>query len=368
LPSERPLVVIAHDFMETYGGAERVTAAIAEAYPEARVHAILGRPQVAARMGVADRFKSVLPPRPGLLRHYRLATPFLPMAVRTSTLPAADVLITSSYAFALRFRTRNRAPQVCYCHSPLRFAWTMTRSYRDSWAPGRLSGAVFDALAATTRRGDRRAGRAVARFVTQSPYVADQIERFYGRAAEVIGAPVDCRLFRPGEDSGAGDYYLFCGRLIEPYKRGLDTVRAFSRLPHRLVVAGDGPALSLMRSAATKNVEFTGALEDSELVPLMQRCAGLVFPSRDDFGLLPLEAMACGRPVLAHAGGGARHTVVPGVTGELFGDQSADGIADAVASFRPDAYDPERIRAHALNWDEARFRERLCRVVDSVVG
>jgi glycosyltransferase involved in cell wall biosynthesis len=344
-----------------------VTQAIAEAFPDATVHAILARPGVAERMGVADRTVSVLPPRPAFLRHYRVATPLLPLAVERARLPEADVLITSSYAFALRFRTVNDAPQVCYCHSPLRFAWSMTESYRDKWAGGSARGAAFNALAAGMRRGDRRAASRVQRFLTQSPFVADQIERFYGREAEVIGAPVDCDLFHPAANgSGPGDYFLFSGRLIDPYKRAHATVEAFGSLPHRLVVAGDGPALESLRRAATDNVTFTGALEDSDLVPLMQGCRALVFPSRDDFGLLPVEVMACGRPVLAYAGGGARYTVAPGVTGELFEDQSPEAIARAVESFDADAYDPEAIRAHALQWDGSAFRQRLARAVADV--
>jgi glycosyltransferase involved in cell wall biosynthesis len=366
----QPRVVIAHDFLETYGGAERVTAAIAEAFPDAPVYAILGRPEVARRMGVADRFKSILPPRPGLLRNYRLATPLLPLVVEAARLPPADVLITSSYAFALGLRTRDGAPQLCYCHTPFALAWTMTASYRESWADGAFRGAAFDGLAAIMRRSDRRAARRVARFVCQSPFVASEIERVYGRKAEVIGAPVDCERFHPNGSGPQGDYYLFCGRLIEPqpHKRALETVQAFARLPHRLVVAGDGPALGRLRREATDNVEFTGGLTDSELVPLMQRCRALVFPSRDPFGLLPVEVMACGRPVLAYAGGGARHTVRPGVTGELFDGQTAEEIARAVEAFDPDAYEPDRIRSHALQWDGSLFRERLVRAVESVAG
>ena len=366
---DTPRVVIAHDFLETYGGAERVTEAIAAAFPDAPVYAILARGDVVRRMGIENRTASVLPSRPALLRHYRLATPLLPLAIERARLPEADVLVTSSYAFALRFRTGNRAPQVCYCHSPLRFAWTMTGSYRDTWAGGALRGIAFDALAGAMRRGDRRAAERVERFLTQSPFVAEQIERFYGRDSEVVGAPVDCERFRPADDGqDADDYFLFSGRLIDPYKRAMDTVRAFATLPHRLVVAGDGPALEGLRAAATENVTFTGALEDSELIPLMQRCRALVFPSRDDFGLLPLEVMACGRPVLAFSGGGARYTVKPGVTGDLFDDQSTEAIARAVTEFDPDAYEPAAIREHALQWDHSAFRERLVEAVNAAAA
>jgi glycosyltransferase involved in cell wall biosynthesis len=365
---QRPRVVIAHDFMETYGGAERVTETIAEAFPDAPVYALLGRPAVARRMGVEERFVSLLPPRPGLLRHYRLATPLLPL-VTSRRLPEADVLITSSYAFALRLRTVNDAPQLCYCHSPLRFAWSMTESYRDRWAGGRASAAAFERLAGLMRRGDRAAARRVSHFATQSPFVADQISEFYGREADVIGAPVDCERFRPANNGSApGDYFLFTGRLVEPYKRVTETVRAFARLPHRLVVAGDGPARHELERIATDNVTFTGALEDSELVPLMQGCRALVFPSRDDFGLLPIEAMACGRPVLAYSGGGARFTVEAGLTGQFFDEQTPDAIADAVTEFNPGAYDSTRIRAHAMQWDRAPFQDRIVAAVERLAG
>jgi glycosyltransferase involved in cell wall biosynthesis len=364
-----PKVVIAHDFMETYGGAERVTEAIAEAFPDAPVYAILGRRAVARRMGVDDRFTSLLAPRPGVLRHYRLGTPLLPAVVGANRLPVADVLITSSYAFALRFRTENDAPQLCYCHSPLRFAWSMTDNYRDRWAGGRAARASFDALAAGMRRGDRKAADGVAQFLTQSPFVADQIERFYGRDSDVIGAPVDCTRFKPAvESNGGGDYFLFTGRLVEPYKRAVETVAAFAELPARLVIAGDGPERGRLERMATDNVTFTGALEDSELVPLMQGCRALIFPSRDDFGLLPLEAMACGRPVLAYSGGGARFTVEAGTTGAFFDEQTPDAIAQAVREFDPREYDSARIRAHAMQWDRVPFRERIVEAVNSLVG
>ena len=358
-------VVIAHDFMETYGGAERVTQEMARAFPDAPVYAILGRPSVARRMGIAERFQSLLPARPRVLRSYRLGAPILPLVVDRMRLPEADVLLTSSYAFALRFRTANDAPQVCYCHSPLRFAWTMTDSYRAERARGKLSAAAFDALAWAMRRSDGRTSTRVSRFLTQSPFVAEQISRFYGRSSTVIGAPVDCDLFRPQNGASApDDYFLFCGRLVEPYKRAEAAIEAFRRLPARLVVAGDGPALDRLRATAPPNVEFTGHLADADLVDLMQRCQALVFPSRDDFGLLPLEVMACGRPVLAFAGGGARHTVVPGLTGELFEAQTPAAIEEAVAGFDPGAYDSARIRDHALGWDKPAFRERLLAAVE----
>lgn len=360
-------VVITHDFMETYGGAERVTAEMAIAFPRAPVVAILGRREVAERMGVAERFRSLLPPRPALLRHYRYLTPLFGPYVDRVRLEDADVVLSSSYAFAHRLRSRNGAPRVCYCHSALRFAWSMTESYREQRAGNPLSGAAFEALAATMRRSDKRSARPVREYLTQSPFTAGQIEGFYERPVEVIGAPVDCTVFHPGRDEPE-DYYLFCGRLIEPYKQVGIAIEAFRRTGQRLVVAGDGPDFERLRAAAPANVEFLGHVADDVLVPLMQRCQALVFPSRDDFGLIPVEAMACGRPVLAYADGGSLYTSEPGLTGELFAEQSAEAIEAALGKFDPASYDPAAIRAHAMQWDSKRFRKRLVEHVEAAAG
>jgi glycosyltransferase involved in cell wall biosynthesis len=360
-------VVIAHDFMEAYGGAERISAEIALAFPKAPVFALLGRRSVARRMGVSERFTSLLPARDRLLDNYRLLAPLFPLLADHLRLPEADVVLSSSYGFAHRLRARGGAPRVCYTYSPLRFAWSMSDEYRAQWARGPLSAAAFRLLAGLMRASDRRSAEGVDRYLTQAEFVADQVRESYGREAEIIGAPVDCELFYP-TDQAPDDYFLFCGRLVEPYKKVTALVEAFNGLDERLIVAGDGPERARLESIAGPRVEFVGELGDAELVALMQSCRAAVFPSRDDFGLIPVEVMACGRPVLAHAGGGALTTVDPGVTGELFEGQSAEAIADAVTRFEPASYDSRRIRERALNWDRRRFRDRLREIVDEVAG
>src|SRR5437660_4928931 len=176
-------IVITHDFMETYGGAERVTAEIARVFPDAPVVAILGRRAVARRMGVEDRFHTLMPERATLLRHYRWLAPGFPLLVDHVKLPEADVVLSSSYAFAHRLRSRVDAPRVCYCHGPLRFAWSMTDGYQRKWAPGRIRGGVFRAVASAMRRGDRRSAQEVTAYLTQSPFTAELIERCCGRRA-----------------------------------------------------------------------------------------------------------------------------------------------------------------------------------------
>lgn len=361
-----PHIVITHDFTEVYGGAERVTEAMAAEFPDAEVWTILGRPEVAERMGIAERWRSLLPARERLLRRYRLLAPAYPALLAARRLPAADVMLSSSYAFAHHLRTINDAPQVCYCHSPLRFAWSMTDNYEAKWSSGGASAVAFRTLAATMRRSDLRAAQRIDRYLTQSPFTAQQIERFYGIKAHVIGAPIDCGLFVP-RHAAHEDFFLICGRLIEPYKRVGLAVEAFRKLGLSLVVAGGGPSLEQLRRTAPPNVTFTGQLDDAAVVELMQRAAALIFPSRDDFGLAPVEAMACGTPVIAYRGGGAMHTVVEGLTGTFFDEQTAESIEDAVRAFEGGGFDHSVIRAHAEQWDVGAFRDRLRAAVAEVV-
>ena len=363
---ERARVVIVHDFMETYGGAERVTAELAAAYPDAPVYALLGRLEVAQRMGIADRFHSIVAPRRRILRDYRLLAPLWPRIVESAVLPEADVLLSSSYAFAHGFQTPNRAPHISYCHSPLRFAWSMTGDYRAVYAPGLARGLTFKLLAARMRRADLVAAGRVERFLTQSPFTSHQIRACYGRQALAIGAPVDTDRFVPG-DGDVGDYFLICSRLVEPYKRVSLAIEAFRGIDARLVIAGDGPARAELEAKAPSNVEFLGHLSDREVIPLMQHCRALVFPSTDDFGLVPVEAMACGRPVIAYADGGALFTVEPGVTGVLFDDRNAETLRAIIRRFDHSRWDTESIRAHALRWGAHNFRLRVRDAVDDVL-
>jgi glycosyltransferase involved in cell wall biosynthesis len=358
-------VTIAHDFLEAFGGAERVLQEMLQAFPGADLWTIAGRHELLRRLAPDRPTHAVLPESPLLLRHFRLLTPAYPAIVRAARLPPSDVLLTSSYAFANAFRTRNRAPQVCFCHSPLRFAWSATDEYRDRWAKRSLSRTAFGSLAAAMRPADRSAARRVAKYLTCSTFVADQIRRFYDKEPQMVNAPVDVERFHPGT-SGHDDYFLFFGRLIEPYKRPTAVVEAFASLPNRrLVMAGDGPEMPRLKARATKNVSMVGQLADDELIGLIQRCTAVIFPSRDDFGLVPLEAMACGRPVIALSAGGALDTVEPGRTGELLAEATPHAIAQAVKEFDPDAFDSGEIRAVAERWDRRVFRRQL---IDAVVG
>jgi glycosyltransferase involved in cell wall biosynthesis len=359
-------VAIAHDFLLAFGGAERVLAEMADAFPAADIWAFFVDDDVASTVTDRARVHMLLPEARVLTDHHRALTPLYPALVRACRIPDADVLLTSSYAFAHRLRTRNNAPQICFCHSPLRFAWTATEAYEDKWARRGATRLAFRAIAAAMRRGDRRAAQRVDRYLGCSEWVRDQIRRFYGIEPQMVTAPVNVDRFRP--DGPPEDYFLLCGRLIEPYKRPTAVVDAFRLLPDsRLIVAGDGPEMDSLRDRAPSNVTFLGYVHDDVLVPLMQRCAATIFPSRDDFGLVPLEVNACGRPVLALAGGGALETVADGRSGTLFSEATPEAIAQAVRGFDPNRFDPAEVRAHASAWDRRKFRSELIEIVERAV-
>jgi glycosyltransferase involved in cell wall biosynthesis len=357
-----PRVVITHDFMETYGGAERLTEEMARAFPDAPVVTLLARDSVVERMGLQGRERSIAPASEAMFKHYRLLAPVWGPVADTIRLPEADVVLSSSYAYAHRMRPKEAAPVVCYCHSPLRFAWSMTEDYRTRWAPGGLRARTFNLLAAVTRASDQRAARRVVSYLTSSEYVAQQVRAFYHRNVEVIGVPIDTDTFVPSAGE-PDDYFLFVGRLLEPYKRVGILVEAFRRLGRRLLIAGDGPAMDDLRAVAPPNVELLGYQRDDSLVELMQGCQAAIFPSRDDFGLVPLEVMACGRPVIAYGRGGALHTVVAGKSGEFISDQTPEAIVAAVEAFDAGRYQAAAIREHAEQWSRERFRSRI---VDAV--
>jgi glycosyltransferase involved in cell wall biosynthesis len=359
-------VQVTHDFFETFGGAERVTAEIAAAFPDAEVTAILGRPSVATRMGIDGRVRTILPSHPRLLENYRALAPTYPVIVRRSRLPKADVVIASSYAYAHGFRTRNDAPVVCYCHSPFRHLWSQHDVYAAQWRSSMRT--LFRLYTGAARRADLALAASVSEFLTQSPFTADLIRRAYGREATILPPPIDCQRFKPSTEPPQG-YFLFVGRLVEVYKRPSLVIDAFRRMPDkRLLIAGDGPALKTLRDRATPNVDFLGYLDDDDLASAMQGCEAAIFPSVDDFGLVPLEVNACGRPVLALRAGGPAHTVEPGITGEFFAEQSADAIVAAVESFDRRRYDAETIRGHALRWDRLKFHRSIRAMAESVAG
>ncbi|HYR38357.1 MAG TPA: glycosyltransferase [Methylomirabilota bacterium] len=363
MPGQVPRVALVHDWLTGMRGGERCLEVFCELFPEADLFTLLRVPGSVSETIERRRITtSFIQGMPGAAQRYRHYLPLFPAAVRRFDLRGYDLVLSSSHAVAKGVRVPPGALHVCYCFTPMRYVWDLYGEYFGARA-GPLTRAVMPPLAAWLRRWDRRTAAGVHHFVAISRFVADRIRRAYGRPAEVIYPPVDVARFRVEE--GPGDFYLVVSALT-PYKRVDLAVAAASKLGRRLVVVGSGPEEARLRSLAGPTVELLGWRDDAEIALLYSRCRALLFPTVEDFGITPLEAMASGRPVIALGQGGALETVVgPGggepATGIFFERQSVEDLAEAIQRFESDSprFEPKALRRRAEAFDRPLFKERI---------
>jgi glycosyltransferase involved in cell wall biosynthesis len=348
-------VAIVHDYLNQYGGAERVLEALHELYPQAPIYTSI---YDAAAMPPAYRSWDIRPSwmqrLPGWRRHFRKYFPLYPSAFESFDLSGYDLIISSSSAFAKGIIPPAGARHICYCHTPMRFAWR-TEAYVEREGIGGVQRVILSILLTYVRLWDVATTPRVDAFIANSREVARRIRRYYGRTAAIIPPPVE---LAPYCAEAPGDYYLAGGRLI-PYKRLDLAVRAFSALGLPLKIFGEGRDRAALEAIAGPSVEFLGYVSEERRRELFARCRAFVFPGEEDFGITPLEAMAAGRPVIAYAGGGALDTIVEGVNGRFFREQTPAALAIAVAMARGDQYDPLTIRRHAEGFGRPVFLSRV---------
>ncbi len=353
-------MALVHDYLNQHGGAERVLEALHGLYPDAPVYTSLydaaAMPAFYRTWDIRTSFLQRLPRRAALARLY-LA--LYPRAFASFDMRGYDLVLSSSSAFAKGVVPAAGARHICYCHNPARFLWN-TAAYLEHERIGRPARAVLAPVLARLRRWDLAANARVDAFIANSRSVAGRIARFYGRDSTVIHPPVDVSSFAVA--AGRGSYFLTGGRLV-PHKRFDVAVAACSELGLPLVVFGQGRGRPRLQALAGPSVQFVGRVSEERLRQLYAGCRAYLFPSEEDFGIAPVEAMACGRPVLAYGAGGALETVAPGLSGLFFHRQEAADLAEVLAAFRDEDYDPWTIRRHAEQFDAARFRERIGAVV-----
>jgi glycosyltransferase involved in cell wall biosynthesis len=353
-------VALVHDYLNQYGGAERVLEALHALFPGAPVFtSIYDADAMPAAYRGWDIRTSFMQRLPGWRRHFRRYLPLYPSAFEAFDLSGYDLIISSSSAFAKGIIPPPGALHVCYCHTPMRFAWR-TGDYVRREGIGGVQGAILPVLLTYVRLWDAASAPRVDAFVANSGEVAARIRRLYGREATVIPPPVELPPFAPRPP---GDYYLAGGRLI-PYKRLHLAIEAFNRLRLPLVVFGEGRERAALEAMAGPTIRFTGWVSEDERRALLAGCRAFIFPGEEDFGIAPLEAMAAGRPVIAFAAGGALETVVEGVTGRFFQLPSAAALAAAVAVARCDRYDAAAIRRHAEGFGTDVFLARMQDFID----
>ena len=349
-------VAIVHDYLNQAGGAERVVGVFHRMFPDAPIYTtILDRDRIWPDLRQADIRTTWMQRLPGLRAHFKKYLLFYPWAIESLDLRAYDVVLSSSSAFAKGARARPGAVHLCYCYTPMRFAWQHER-YVARERIGRVSRLALAPAIAWLRRWDLRTAARPDQYIAISSVVAERIRRWYGRDSQVIPPPVDITRFGPSD--GVDGYYLIVSRL-NGYKRIDLAVEAFSRMGLPLFVVGDGPQRPELERRAGANIRFLGALPDSEVATLYARCQALVLPGEEDFGLTVIEANASGRPVVAFGAGGALDSVIDGVTGVLFEHQTIDSLIAAVHKCGRQVWRTEVLRRHAEDFGEEAFRSRF---------
>lgn len=353
-------LAIVHDWFIRVGGAERVLLAMHKLWPNAPIF-FMAADKVAIKKYLPDASIHI-----SRLGRVPLATRFygslgwaMPSAVESLDLSDYDTVLSSSVIFSKGVIVRPSTRHICYCYSPTRMLWDRSAAYERR---GMLSAFLRHGL----RSWDFAAAQRPDQMVAISQAVASRIEKYYRRDSIVIPPPMPLKI-NSEPSRTEHPYFLFVGRLM-PHKSLKVTIDAFNKTGHRLIIAGDGPLRRTLKRQARTNIEFIGSPDDKELSKLYANATAVILPNEEDFGLTAVEAMAHGCPVLALRAGGAMETVIEGTTGEFFDDAIPEAIADGIRRIRAmvTSYDPERIRAHAAQWSEERWSERMRTIIPGI--
>lgn len=359
-------VALIHYWLVGMRGGEKVLEALCDLYPDADVYTNVCAPARLSPSIVSHRIRTTFVDRLPLARRlYRLYLPWMPLALEQLDLRGYDLVISLESGPAKGIIPPLDGVHICYCFSPMRYAWDMYHDYLG--ASGRLARAAMRPLMHYVRLWDRASADRVDHFITLSQHTRRRIRKYYRRDAEVLPPPVETTRFSPSAEQG--DFYLLAGQL-ECYKRPDLAVEACTRLGRPLVVIGEGPELRRAKRLAGPAVRFLGWQPDDVLAQHYARCRALLFPGVEDFGIVPVECMASGRPVIAYARGGALDYVTDGETGVLFADQTADSLADAILRCEKGAgaFNPTRIAAHAGTFSRDRFVHRFSETVERLMA
>ncbi|MFA6534018.1 MAG: glycosyltransferase [Patescibacteria group bacterium] len=357
-------VALVHDHLVQYGGAERVLKALQELFPAAPIYTLLYDPKTMGNDFIKkDIHTSFLQSWPWSVKKFQWYLPLMPTATESHDLSGFDLVISSTSAMAKGVVTGPKTLHLCYCHTPTRYLWTDTHNYLRDYPTSSLVKRLGSFYLSWLRNWDQLAAGRVDHFIANSHNVAGRINKYYRRESEVIYPPVEVEKFYIADQ--LNHYFLAGGRLV-PYKRFDIIIQAFNKLGIPLKIFGTGPEEAKLRKLARPHIEFLGKVSDQKKAELYAHCLAFINPQEEDFGITAVEAMAAGRPVIAYPAGGALETVVPGVTGEFFEEQTWESLGDAVIRFKPEKYDSQKIRSQAEKFSSAAFKRRLGDYVEKV--
>jgi glycosyltransferase involved in cell wall biosynthesis len=358
-------VALVHDWLTGMRGGERVLEVLCELYPDADLYTLVyvkGQlSEVIEKMKIKTSFLQRVP---GIFKSYRSYLPFFPLAIEQFDLKGYDLIISTSHCVAKGILPMPDSLHICYCFTPMRYIWDMYFEYFEGPRVG-FRKFFIPALTNYLRIWDVTSSKRVDFFIAISNHVQRRVKKYYGRESTVIYPPVDCNFFQPSKGADKeGDYFLMV-TATAPYKRIDIAIEAFNRLGRRLLIIGEGPGMRSLKKMAKTNIDFLGWLSDEKVKGFYQGCRAFIFPGEEDFGMTPVEAQACGRPVIAYGRGGVLESVVPfpqeKVTGVFFDEPTAESLLRAIDLFEKnrDRFDPQEIRKNALPFDESNFREKI---------
>lgn len=343
-------IALVHEYLTNFAGSEQVLLALHEMFPRSPIYTAMYYPDKVPQFVGADVRTSFLQKFPPVKE--KVYIPLMPLAVEGYDLSAYDLVISDSHIAAKGVITKPETLHICYCHTPIRYAWSPEIDPRSSGSLLRRFAAHY------LRVWDVYAAERVDHFIANSSYIAQRIEKYYRVDSAVIHPPVDLSRLKIATLE-VGDYYVYASRLID-YKRPDIVIDAFNKSGEKLIVLGRGPMLKQLQAEAGGNITFISHFVSyQKMSELFSAAKAMIFSAEEDFGIVMVEAMACGRPVIAYKAGGATDIVVPGKTGEFFTAQSAPAINEAIATFDPMAYDRDAIRSHALRFDREEFKKKM---------
>ena len=356
---------IVHDWLlSSIGGSEKVVEAIHALYPSPIYTLIQDKKKlVDSYFEKLEIHSSFLRKFPKAKTKYPMYLPLFPMAIEHFDLKKFDLILSSSHCVAKGAMTHPDQLHICYCHTPMRYAWDLMHEYlQESGLNRGIKGALAKFFLHYLRGWDVHSAKRVDHFIANSNHVARRIEKYYGRSSTVIPPPVDLSFFEMRVQKE--EYFIAASRLVG-YKKIDLIVEAFSKMPDKkLLVIGDGPERKKIEAKAKKNVEMLGALSDAALKHHLQRAKACIFAAHEDFGILSVEAMATGTPVIAFGKGGAKETVVENETGLFFDSQQSDAIVEVVKKFEKQSFDPEKCRKQAGKFSKEQFNKKFSSFVE----
>lgn len=358
-------IALVHDWLTGMRGGEKCLEVLCEIFPDAPIYTLL---HVKGAMSPLIESKEIhttfVQNFPNLESKYRSYLPLFPRAIESFDFSKYDVVISSSHCVAKGAIAAPQALHICYCHTPMRYVWDMYDEYFGKNRAGIATRAAMSVIAPYLRRWDVRTAERVNFFIANSENVRKRIQRIYHRNADVIFPPVDTKQFQISNRNDG--YYLIVSALV-PYKRVDLAIAVFNTNGKRLLIVGKGPDEEKLHAMSKPNIEFLGWRNDAELASLYAGCTALIFPGEEDFGIVPLEAMATGKPVIAYGKGGALETVVEGITGTFFYEQTHAALASALERASSLSFNPETIRSHAMNFSRSVYKKRMEQFIESKI-